>query len=127
MIVGFTPGAHRGVHHVHPAHVAGDWRVVLALSVLLVAVTLLAYIRVFRPPSTRLDLAVVAAAAVVSLLWVTTQVVPEGAILISFSQDHGLTVSDLMVFPLLAAACWLLVRLVLTREDRQSDDVEALR
>ncbi len=52
-------------------------------------------------------MAVLGACAVAALLWVTTDLVPEGAVLIGFSQAHGLTESDLLVFPLLLAAVLL--------------------
>ncbi len=43
-----APAGQRGA--VHHAQATTDWRVVTALSVLLVAVTLLAYVRIFRSP-----------------------------------------------------------------------------
>ena len=66
MISGFAD-----LHHVHRE---GDWRLVLALVVLLVAMTLVAYIRILRPPSRRLDLMVLAGSVVVSVIWVAQAV-----------------------------------------------------
>ncbi len=116
-----------GFAYVHHVHRTGDWRLVLTLVVLLVAMTLVAYVRILRPPSRRLDLLVLAGCVVVAVIWVAQAVVPEGAVLISFNRAHGLTESDLLVFPLLAAGCWLGVRLIWSKEDRESDGVEALR
>jgi hypothetical protein len=116
-----------GFAYVHHLHRTGDWRLVLALVVLLVAMTLVAYVRILRPPSRKLDLMVLLGAIVVAVIWVAQAVVPEGAVLISFNRAHGLTESDLLVFPLIAAGCWLFVRVIRSREDRQSDDVDALR
>ncbi len=116
-----------GFAYVHHVHRTDDWRLVVALGVLLVAMTLVAYVRILRPPSRTLDLMVLAGCVVVAVIWVAQAVVPEGAVLVSFNRAHGLTESDLLVFPLLAAGCWLFVRLIWTKEDRRPDDVEALR